>query len=117
MWRCCGRSRGCSGWWPPIRLYRGWSRAWPRDAPAALKAIRAARAGARARAWDLAGGAAPGADGGLVTVDIDATIVTACSEKEQAAPTWKKTYGLLTELPELSSQFREWLASWHRYGP
>jgi hypothetical protein len=64
-----------------------------REAPAALKAIRAARAGARARAWDLAGGAAPGADAGLVTVDIDATIVTACSEKEQAAPTWKKTYG------------------------
>jgi hypothetical protein len=26
-------------------------------------------------------------------VDIDATIVTAYSEKEQAAPTWKKTYG------------------------
>jgi len=26
-------------------------------------------------------------------VDIDATIVTACSEKEQAAPTWKKTFG------------------------
>jgi hypothetical protein len=24
---------------------------------------------------------------------VDATIVTACSEKEQAAPTWKKTYG------------------------
>jgi hypothetical protein len=64
-----------------------------RDAPAALKAIRAARAGARARAWDLAGGAAPGAGGALVTVDIDAKIVTACSEKEQAAPTWKKTYG------------------------
>jgi hypothetical protein len=82
-----------------------------REAPAALKAIRAARAGARARAWDLAGGAAPGADAGLVTVDIDATIVTACSEKEQAAPTWKKTYGLLTELPELSSQFRERVAS------
>jgi Transposase DDE domain group 1 len=63
------------------------------DAPRALKAIRAARAAARQRAWDLAGDAAPGADGGLVTVDIDATIVTACSEKEQAAPTWKKTYG------------------------
>ena len=63
------------------------------DAPRALKAIRAARAAARARAWDLAGDAAPGADGGLVTVDIDATIVTACSEKEQAMPTWKKTYG------------------------
>jgi hypothetical protein len=26
-------------------------------------------------------------------VDIDATIVTSCSEKEQAMPTWKKTYG------------------------
>jgi len=63
------------------------------DAPRALKAIRAARAAARQRAWDLAGGAAPGADGGLVTVDIDATIVTSCSEKEQAMPTWKKTYG------------------------
>ena len=63
------------------------------DAPRALKAIRATRAAARQRAWDLAGGAAPGATGGLVTVDIDATIVTSCSEKEQAAPTWKKTYG------------------------
>ena len=63
------------------------------DAPRALKAIRAARAAARQRAWDLAGDAAPGADGGLVTVDTGATIVTACSEKEQAAPTWKKTYG------------------------
>jgi Transposase DDE domain group 1 len=63
------------------------------DAPRALKAIRAARAAARQRAWDLAGDAAPGADGELVTVDIDATIVTSCSEKEQAMPTWKKTYG------------------------
>lgn len=63
------------------------------DAPRALKAIRAARAAARARAWNLAGQAALGADGGLVTVDIDATIVAACSEKEQAMPTWKKTYG------------------------
>jgi hypothetical protein len=63
------------------------------DAPRALKAIRAARAAARQRAWDLAGDAAPGADGGLVTVDIDATIVTSCPDKEQAMPTWKKTYG------------------------
>jgi Transposase DDE domain group 1 len=63
------------------------------DAPRALKAIRAARAAARARVWELAGQAAPGADGGQVIADIDATIVTACSEKEQAAPTWKKTYG------------------------
>jgi hypothetical protein len=63
------------------------------DAPRALKAIRSARAAARARAWELAGGAAPGTDGALITVDIDATIVTSCSEKDQATPTWKKTYG------------------------
>ena len=63
------------------------------DLPAALTAIRAARAAARQRVWALAGGTAPGAAGGLVPLDVDATIVTACSEKEQAAPTWKKTFG------------------------
>jgi hypothetical protein len=63
------------------------------DAPRALKAIRGARAAARERAWSLAGNHAPGADGSLIPVDIDATIVLAHSEKEQAAPTWKKTFG------------------------
>ena len=63
------------------------------DAPRALRAIRKARAGARERAWALAGDRAPGADGSLIPVDIDATIVLAHSEKENAAPTWKKTYG------------------------
>ena len=63
------------------------------DLPRSVKAIRAARAAARERAWALAGAAAPGADGGLVTVDLDATIVIAHSEKEQAAATWKKTFG------------------------
>jgi hypothetical protein len=63
------------------------------DAPRALKAIRKARAAARERAWSLAGDSAPGADGSLIPVDIDATIVTAHSEKENAAPTWKKTFG------------------------
>jgi hypothetical protein len=59
------------------------------DGPRALKAIRAARE----RAWALAGQSAPGADGGLVTVDLDATIVIAHSEKDQARPTWKRTFG------------------------
>jgi Transposase DDE domain group 1 len=63
------------------------------DAPRALKAIRVARAGARQRAWELAGDAAPAAEGGLVLADIDATVVTAHSEKEHATPTWKKTFG------------------------
>jgi Transposase DDE domain group 1 len=47
--------------------------------PAALAAIRAARAAARERAWALAGDAAPGADGGPVIIDLDATIVIAHS--------------------------------------
>ena len=63
------------------------------EGPRALKAIRAAQAAARERAWALAGDAAPGADGSLVTIDLDATIVIAHSDKDQAAPTWKKTYG------------------------
>jgi Transposase DDE domain group 1 len=63
------------------------------DLPRSLKAVRSARAAARERAWALAGPAAPGADGGLVIVDLDATIVIAHSEKQEAAPTWKKTFG------------------------
>ena len=63
------------------------------DAPRTLRAIRKARAAARERAWSLAGDRAPGADGPLIAVDIDATIVIAHSEKEKAAPTWKKTFG------------------------
>jgi len=63
------------------------------EGPRALRAIRTARAAGRERAWALAGAAAPGADGSLIPIDIDATIVIAHSEKEKAAPTWKKTYG------------------------
>ena len=63
------------------------------DAPRALRAIRKARAAAREPAWALAGDRAPGTDGTLIPVDLDATIVLAHSEKVQAAPTWKKTFG------------------------
>ena len=68
------------------------------DAPRALRAIRTARAAARERAWALAGDRAPGGDGSLIPVDLDATIVLAHSEKENAAPTWKKTFGLFHPL-------------------
>ena len=52
-----------------------------------LARLRAARAAARARAWDRA--AAPG----RVVLDIDATLVTAHSDKEHAAGTYKGGYG------------------------
>ena len=66
------------------------------DAPVALKAINTARAAARARVWELAGEDAPDhvtdAAAPLV-IDIDATLVTSHSEKEQAAPTFKRGFG------------------------
>ncbi|MCW2691396.1 MAG: Transposase family protein [Mycobacterium sp.] len=56
-----------------------------------LPAIRAARAQARARAW--AAGAAPG-PGEWLHLDVDATITIDHSDnKENAAATWKKTWG------------------------
>ena len=55
-----------------------------------LVRLRAVRAAARERAW--AAGAGPDLADGLV-IDIDATITIAHSEKENAASTWKKTYG------------------------
>src|SRR6266851_7537016 len=41
----------------------------------------------------LAAGAGPDVAAGL-TIDLDATVTVAHSEKENAAATWKKTYGL-----------------------
>ena len=55
-----------------------------------LARLQDARAAARERAW--AAGAGPGLKAGL-TIDIDATITIAHSEKENAASTWKKTFG------------------------
>jgi hypothetical protein len=66
------------------------------DAPAALAAIAAARASARATAWRLAGRQAPDhqvtAHQPLI-IDVDATLVTAHSDKEGAAPTFKRGFG------------------------
>jgi hypothetical protein len=66
------------------------------DAQAALAAIHTARAAARARAWSLAGEHAPdhAADASSpVVIDVDATLVGAHSEKESAAPTFKRGFG------------------------
>lgn len=60
------------------------------DADAALAAITAARATARERVWSWAG--APAQDGQVV-IDLDATLVIAHTDKEDATRTWKKTFG------------------------
>lgn len=62
------------------------------DVDAVLVAIRAARAQARSRVWARQRPLA-GACGSQVVVDLDATLVTAHSDKQGAAPTFKYGYG------------------------
>jgi len=66
------------------------------DVDAVLPAIDRARAAARATVWADAGQHAPDHDVDArhpLIVDVDATLVTAHSEKEQAKPTFKKGFG------------------------
>jgi Transposase DDE domain group 1 len=66
------------------------------DVPRALVAIDASRAAARAQVWRVAGEHAPDhgvdADRPLI-IDDDATLITSHSEKECAAPTFKRGFG------------------------
>jgi len=82
--------------------------------PAMLDRIARARARARVRVWQLIEDTTAGfpwlviagkALTGWLVIDLDATLVTASSDKQGAAPTWKKGYDLLTELAVASSQF------------
>jgi hypothetical protein len=57
-----------------------------------LSALRAARADARARVW-AAGGGPDLTDGAGLIMDVDASLLTAHSEKEGAAPTYKYGFG------------------------
>jgi hypothetical protein len=66
------------------------------DVPHALAAIDAARAAARAQVWRVAGEHAPdhGVDAARpLIIDDDATLITSHSEKECAAPTFKRGFG------------------------
>lgn len=54
-----------------------------------LRGIAAARAAARERAW--AAGAGPATD--EVIIDIDSTIIRTKADKQDAAPTYKRTFG------------------------
>jgi hypothetical protein len=78
------------------------------EAPKVLAALRSARAAARAAAWEQAGDQGP--DHGIdaehpLIIDLDATLTTAHSDKERAAPTFKKTFG------------HHPLGSWADHGP
>jgi len=66
------------------------------DVDKVLPAIDRARAAARARVWAAAGPHAPDHDVDArqpLVVDVDATLVTSHSEKENARPTFKKGFG------------------------
>src|SRR4051812_43737916 len=66
------------------------------DADRVLTAVEQSRAAARVRVWELAGDAAPDheADAAApLVVDLDATLVGAHSEKENARPTFKRGFG------------------------
>lgn len=54
-----------------------------------LRGIAAARAAARTRAW--AAGAGPASD--EVIIDVDSTIIRTKADKQDAAPTYKRTFG------------------------
>lgn len=66
------------------------------NADTALAALDSARARVRAKTWELTGEHDP--DHGIDTdhpliVDLDATLLDAHSEKQHAAPTFKRGYG------------------------
>ena len=68
--------------------------------PARLKKVQAARARTRRHVWSQLPDGVPASrvagtelDDDLIVLDADATIVVTHSEKEQAAPTFKRTFG------------------------
>ncbi len=75
----------------------------------ALDRVAVARAAARANAW------AAGMDPGFSVIDIDATLIGAHSEKEHAAPTYKRGFGFHPLLAYLDAT-REPLAGLLRPG-
>jgi hypothetical protein len=77
--------------------------------PGMLDALRSAHATARERFWELSG--APG----RLTIDVDATLITAHSEKENAAGNYKHGYGF-HPLGAYSDETREALAMLLRLG-
>lgn len=66
------------------------------DAGRVLEQVAKARKEVRGRVWELAGQASPLhaiSEANPLVIDLDATIVISHSEKEAAAPTFKRTFG------------------------
>ena len=74
----------------PVASYPTAWRTFARLGPAELRGIDSAIAGARTVAWPA--GAGPTSDEVFI-VDVDATIVTTKTDKQDAAPTYKRTFG------------------------
>ena len=92
MWPCCATHQRSSVPSDDLPADRRTGRSGPESAAGDPHSTRAS-VGARERIWNLAGERAPGAGGTLIPLDLDATIVMAHSEKQEAAATWKKTFG------------------------
>ena len=84
MSRCCAISRPCSVRWRRIPRCGAPS---TRSTTPRWNGSRRPAARRAARAW------AAGADPGFYVIDLDATLIGAHSEKEQAAPTYKRGFG------------------------
>jgi hypothetical protein len=103
MSRCSGTGMGCVVRWPACRPRGG---CWIGSTGRICPGVAAARAAARDRAW--AAGAGPDLTG-LLQIDVDATITISHSEdKENAAKTWKRTFGFhpllaFLDRPEVSA--------------
>ena len=80
-----------------------------------LAAIRQARSRVRAAVWKA--GLNPVTEHGYVTLDFDATLLDAHSDKQHAAPTYKKGYGFSPSAHGWTTPPRPWQASCARATP
>ena len=76
----------------PVASHPTSYRVLDRVGTAQLELLRAARADARARVW-VAGGGPDLTDPAGLILDVDATLLTAHSDKQDAAPTYKHGFG------------------------
>jgi hypothetical protein len=95
----------------PVASRPSVQRAFDALGPAELRRLAGVRRDARAAAW--AAGAGP--HGEAATIDLDATIVRTRADKEDAAPTHKRTYGHHPHLAMLA-ETGEMLAGMFRAG-